>query len=103
MLNSTDYYRSIRVKADALKERYPEGFLYVTSLLNPARNSTQGCVTEVNLQTAARMIIDGVARPSTPEEVEAFKRAGEANAQRTNAVTQRNARSSVILISETDK
>jgi hypothetical protein len=65
------------------------GFIFMTSVRNLYKNSTAGSVAEVSTKIAARQLVDGVARPSTPEEIEAFKQRGILFAARMSAAEER--------------
>jgi hypothetical protein len=69
------YYQKIRETEAALPEPC------VTVSLETADGGKAGVRTEVPRKIAARMIVDGHARPATEEEAEAF-RAAQAEAKR---------------------
>lgn len=56
-----------------LDSQFPEGFLYVTSLDNFAKLSTPGTVSQVTTDSAARLIVDGTHKVSTPDEIAGFE------------------------------
>lgn len=51
-------------------------FVFTTSLENSTKGSTAGTVAEVSNAIAARMFVEGVARVSTQEEIDAHLRRG---------------------------
>jgi len=64
-MNLKDYYREI----DAQLAAIPTNFVYVVSLPTP-NGGREGVVSEVNRPTAAKLIVEKLARLLTPEEVE---------------------------------
>lgn len=73
-MNLRKYYESVK----EARKKLPEPFAYVTSTSTP-NGGVEGVVTEVETEIAARMIVDGVATPSSEEEISAFKERREAN------------------------
>ena len=55
-----------------MTKQYPSGFCLVASVFNPEKNSTPGCLTEVTVADAARLLTDGTHRVATADEVSAY-------------------------------
>lgn len=66
IMNLRMYYQNVK----KIREGLPGPYVYLTSLATP-NGGKEGMVTEVESGVAARMIADGTARESTPEEVTA--------------------------------
>lgn len=60
------YYQNVKQKRATL----PEPYVFVTSM-KTTNGGKEGVITEVDTTLAARMIVDGSARESTPEEIAA--------------------------------
>ena len=69
-MNLRNYFARIREAELSIAEP----FVHVTSL-HTSNGGRNGQVTEVPRETAAKMFVDGVARPATDEEVEDFRSA----------------------------
>lgn len=67
-MNLRKYYEQIQKTRESL----PEPFIHVTSLATP-NGGKPGVVTQVDADVAARMIVDGVARASSEEEILTFE------------------------------
>lgn len=63
-MNLKDYYREI----DAELGKIDTNFVYIVSLATP-NGGREGVVSEVNRETAAKMIVEKRARRMSPEEV----------------------------------
>ena len=63
-MNLKDYYREIDVELAKIETN----FVYVISLVTP-NGGREGIVSEVNRETAAKMIVEQKARRMSPEEV----------------------------------
>jgi hypothetical protein len=66
-MNLRNYFARIREAELSIKEP----FTHVTSV-RTSNGGREGQVTEVPREDAAKMFVDGVARPATEEEIEAF-------------------------------
>ncbi len=62
-------------------------FVYITSVENELRGSTAGTVAECPNAIAARMFVDGTARVSTPEEIDAHLHRGPSVGANPETVT----------------
>lgn len=60
------YYQNVK----QAREKLPAPYVFVTSE-KTTNGGKQGVITEVDTALAARMIVDGSARESTPEEIAA--------------------------------
>jgi len=72
-MNLNKYYEEVKM----IRRGLSEPFVYLTSLAT-ANGGKQGMVAEVATDLAARMIADGTARESSPEEILAYQQENEA-------------------------
>lgn len=66
------YYQNVK----QTRAKLPEPYVFVTSM-ETTNGGKQGVISEVETALAARMIVDGSARESTPEEIAAHLAACE--------------------------
>lgn len=74
--------------------------MYLTSLASP-NGGKEGCVAEVPVDLAARMIADGVARKSDEDEILGYQREAEALRAAAQEDQLRN-RLRITLVNEPD-
>ena len=67
-MNLRTYYQNVK----RIREGLPEPYTFLTSLSTP-NGGKEGIVTEAETSLAARMIADLTARPSTDEEIAAYR------------------------------
>lgn len=67
-MNLKDYYREITEQEDAIEEQ----FVLVISLATP-NGGRAGVASEVNRVTAAKLVVDKIARLASPEEVKKLR------------------------------
>lgn len=70
------YYKKIR----AMERSLPTPSVFIASLGTPD-GGTAGVVTEVPAAIGARMMVDGIARVATDEEIARFQKQNEAGRQ----------------------
>lgn len=78
-MNLRKHYEQIK----AIRETISEPFVYVTSLETP-NGGKPGCVSQVEADVAARMIVEGQARTATEDEILEYEtecQKGRANAR----------------------
>ncbi len=76
----TDAYFAALETEKAKLEKTGQNFGYITSVENSITGSKGGVVTEVPNAIAARMILEGTARVSTQEEIDAHLHRGPSGA-----------------------
>jgi len=87
-----------RKKQAALDSAHPTGALYVTPIENREANTTAGIPCAVSTEVAARLLLAGGHRESTPEEIEAAVEHGERNRRAASAATNRNEGRTVLTL-----
>lgn len=90
------YYQKIREVEQSFGDAYP----VVVSQETPD-GGTAGVKTEVPARVAARMIVEGHARPASAQETEEF-RAQKAEAKRVADQVDASKRMQVTVVSESD-
>jgi hypothetical protein len=78
-----------------------EGMVYVTTIFNRTQQTTAGQVRLTNLFYAAKMIVDGVARLSSAEDVARFKKQQVEEAARIQGMELGRKNRELIMVNPT--
>jgi hypothetical protein len=100
-MTTQEYWRQVRFKEAELKERYPSGFLFVSSTNDPMRNTYAGDAVEVSLLIASKMVTEGTAREATAEEIATSVRHGQESLYRSQAAQLRSDGITRVILSKT--
>lgn len=71
-MNMRDYYSDKLLEERRLRDKHPNGVVFVTSVFNRDRSSVAGQTLSATCSNAARVITDGTHRESTKDEIKAF-------------------------------
>lgn len=93
-MNLRKYYQDVK----EVRSKMESPYVYLTSLDTP-NGGKAGCVCEVDADIAARMLVDGVARQATEEEIADYLQEGEKLLMAAKEEQLRN-RLRVTLVSE---
>jgi len=77
-----EYYLGRRAKEAELQRDHESGFLYVTAV-------TGTPAIEVNIETGARLVVEGKHRESTEAEIELLRKVSQENVMQSQAQTLR--------------
>lgn len=72
MIDLKDYWKRIRETERHLREQFPTGAVFVTSIENPDTRMPGGIVTSVTVATAARCIINRTHTVASEAEISAY-------------------------------
>ncbi|MCW5963461.1 MAG: hypothetical protein KIT83_05435 [Bryobacterales bacterium] len=95
-MNLRNYYENVKKIREGLSGQY----VYLTSLATP-NGGKEGCVSEVPVEVAARMIADGVARKSEVDEILGYQLEAESLRAAAQEDQLRN-RLRITLVNEPD-
>jgi len=82
----------------ASPEELREPVIFITSLDNPDKGSTPGSVVDAFVDHAARRIVSGTHRKSTPEEIERFRAEQAARDRECRVIEERQKEKSVLAL-----
>jgi guanylate kinase len=72
-MNLPDYFARLREHRAALEKQFPDGTLYLTSVQNAEKGTSEGSVAIVSTDVAARCLAESTHRIATDDEISAFK------------------------------
>jgi len=96
------YYSDRRKIAVDLVKQFPDGIVYITSIFNRERNTTEGATCSVGIDNATRCLVEGTHRLATEEEIDRFNQLQETNRVEAAKGEQRKRQQYVVVVNEGD-
>jgi|ERR1700722_6572995 hypothetical protein len=93
------FWQSVRQMEATLRNKYPDGCLFIQPVENWEKNSSGGDALQAPVAVAAQCLVKGTHREATDEEIERYHRHGSQNLMRMDAQELRNGGLTKVVLS----